>query len=155
MLPLLFATLQMGSITLLFLLMLLSHSLASPLNKKRPINHLAVSVGLGYWCWSELSYQSSWTDMTKNPFPTPLAQKNQHGENYILVEVSNKSWPNGAAEVEKGLPWRLPSQWCGSCAEGKGKPHKRRFVLAQGRWGAKGVSGRIQGLKVLVDYREW
>lgn len=79
MLPLLFATLQMGSITLLFLLMLLSHSLASPLNKKRPINHLAVSVGLGYWCWSELSYQSSWTDMTlkapKTPSPLPLLKK--------------------------------------------------------------------------------
>lgn len=154
-LPLCCATSQTGSITLLFLLMFLSHSLLRPLNKKRPINHLAVSVGLGYWCWSELSHYPSWVDMTlkapkkkkKKPFPTPLTLKNQHGENYILVEESNKSWPNVAGEVEKGPPWRLQPQWCGSRAGGKGKPHKRRFVLARGRWGARGVSGRIRGLK--------
>lgn len=72
------------------------------------------------------------------PFPTPLTLTNQHGENYILVEESNKSWPNVAGEVENGPPRRLQSQWCGSCSGGKGKPHKRRFVLAQGRWGAGG-----------------
>lgn len=90
--------------------MFLTHSLSGPLNKKRPINHLAVSVGLGYWCWSELSHRPSWVDMTlkapkkKNIFPTPLTLKNQHGENYILVEELNKSWLNVAGEVEKGPP---------------------------------------------------
>lgn len=38
----------------------------------------------------------------KSPFPTPLTLTNQHGENYILVEDSNKSWSNVAGEVEKG-----------------------------------------------------
>lgn len=85
----------------------------------------------------------------KNLLPPPPTLKNQHGENYILVEESNKSWPNVAGEVEKGPPWRLQSQWCGSCTGGVGKPHKRRFVLALGRWGARGVGRRILGLRIM------
>lgn len=46
----------------------------------------------------------------KKPFLFPSVSKNQHGENYILVEESNKSWLNVAGEVEKGPPWRLQSQ---------------------------------------------
>lgn len=106
--------------------MLPTRSLSGPLNKKRPINHLAAPVGLGYWCWSELSHYPSWVDLTlkapkKKSLPTPLTLKNQHGENYILVEELNKCWPSVAVEVEKGPAWRLQSQWCGSRAGGKGE----------------------------------
>lgn len=121
--------------------------------KKRLINHLAGLVSLGYWCWcwSGLSNYPSWTDLTlkapkkkrKKSSLIPPTFTNQHGENYIWVEEMNKSWLNVAAEVEKKkgpLHWLQP-QWCGSCTGEKGKPHKRRFVLAQGRWGALGSQG--------------
>lgn len=90
----------------------------------------------------------------KTPFPRPIALTNQHGENYILVEEMNKSWMNVAGEVRGKRPSvSAAAQWCGSCAGEKGKPHKRRFVLAQGRWGARESQGEGTKLESACEFR--